>query len=76
LKRDVRHTTRSFYRYIFAIDPAAFGVEHDVLCGAFDAEGIGCWIGYETMRNYELFQPQKSNRPRQKPSPNILISSK
>ena len=30
LKRDERHTTRSFYRYIFAIDPAEFGVEHDV----------------------------------------------
>lgn len=61
LKRDDRHTTRSFYRYIFAIDPKEFGVEHDVLCGALDAEGIGCWVGYEAMRNYELFQPQKSN---------------
>ncbi|MFZ5856884.1 MAG: DegT/DnrJ/EryC1/StrS family aminotransferase [Chloroflexota bacterium] len=61
LKRDERHTTRSFYRYMFAIDPAAFGVEHDVLCGALDAEGVGCWVGYEAMHNYELFQPQKSN---------------
>jgi dTDP-4-amino-4,6-dideoxygalactose transaminase len=61
LKRDERHTTRSFYRYIFAIDPQQFGVEHDVLCGALDAEGIGCWVGYEAMHNYELFQPQKSN---------------
>lgn len=60
LKRDERHTTRSFYRYIFAIDPAAFGLEHDVLCGALDAEGIDCWAGYEAMHNYELFQPQKS----------------
>ncbi len=61
LKRDTRHTTRSFYRYIFAIDPNEFGVEHDVLCGALDAEGIGCWVGYEAMHNYELFHPQKSN---------------
>jgi len=61
LKRDERHTTRSFYRYIFAIDPAAFGVEHDVLCGALDAEGVDCWTGYEAMHNYDLFQPQKSN---------------
>lgn len=61
LKRDERHTTRSFYRYIFAIDPQQFGVEHDVLCGALDAEGVGCWVGYEAMHNYELFQPQKSN---------------
>ncbi len=60
LKRDERHTTRSFYRYIFAIDPEIFGVEHDVVCGALDAEGIGCWVGYEAMHNYELFQPQNS----------------
>jgi dTDP-4-amino-4,6-dideoxygalactose transaminase len=25
LKRDERHTTRSFYRFIFAIDPEKFG---------------------------------------------------
>ncbi len=60
LKRDPRHTTRSFYRYVFAIDPAEFGIEHDVLCAALDAEGVGCWTGYEAMHNYELFQPQKS----------------
>jgi dTDP-4-amino-4,6-dideoxygalactose transaminase len=60
LKHDERHTTRSFYRYIFAIDPNQFGVEHDVLCGALEAEGITCWTGYEAMNNYELFQPQKS----------------
>lgn len=60
LKRDPRHTTRSFYRYIFAIDPIEFGVEHDVLCAALDAEGVGCWVGYEAMHNYSLFQPLKS----------------
>jgi dTDP-4-amino-4,6-dideoxygalactose transaminase len=60
LKHDERHTTRSFYRYIFAINPKAFGVEHDLLCGALDAEGIDCWVGYEAMHNYQLFQPQKS----------------
>jgi len=60
LKHDERHTTRSFYRYIFAIDPNQFGVEHDVLCDALEAEGISCWTGYEAMNNYELFQPQKS----------------
>ena len=49
LPLDERHTTRSFYRYIFAINPAEFGVEHDVLCGALDAEGIECWVGYEAM---------------------------
>jgi dTDP-4-amino-4,6-dideoxygalactose transaminase len=61
LKRDERHTTRSFYRYIFAIDPQEFGLEHDVLCDALEAEGVDCWVGYEAMHNYELFQPQRSN---------------
>jgi dTDP-4-amino-4,6-dideoxygalactose transaminase len=60
LKRDPRHTTRSFYRYMFSINPEEFGVEHDVLCAALDAEGVGCWVGYEAMHNYTLFQPQKS----------------
>ena len=60
LKRDERHTTRSFYRYIFAIDPAEFGVEHGVLCSALDAEGVDCWTGYAAMHNYDLFQPQRS----------------
>ncbi|HXZ77364.1 MAG TPA: DegT/DnrJ/EryC1/StrS family aminotransferase, partial [Streptosporangiaceae bacterium] len=60
LKRDPRHTTRSFYRYMFAIHPKEFGVEHDVLCAALEAEGVDCWTGYEAMNNYKLFQPQKS----------------
>lgn len=60
LTHDERHTTRSFYRYIFAIDPQEFGVEHDILCAALDAEGVDCWVGYEAMHNYSLFQPQKS----------------
>jgi dTDP-4-amino-4,6-dideoxygalactose transaminase len=60
LRRDDRHTTRSFYRYIFAIKPEEFGVEHDVMCAALEAEGIDCWVGYEAMHNYKLFQPQKS----------------
>lgn len=60
LKRDERHTTRSFYRYIFAIQPQVFGVEHDVLCAALEAEGVDCWVGYEAMHHYSLFQPQKT----------------
>jgi hydrogenase/urease nickel incorporation metallochaperone HypA/DegT/DnrJ/EryC1/StrS aminotransferase family protein len=60
LKRDPRHTTRSFYRYIFAIKPQEFGMDHDLLYGALDAEGIDCWMGYAAMNNYTLFQPQKS----------------
>jgi L-glutamine:2-deoxy-scyllo-inosose/3-amino-2,3-dideoxy-scyllo-inosose aminotransferase len=60
LRRDPRHTTRSFYRYIFAIQPDEFGMEHDLLVGALDAEGVESWTGYEAMHNYSLFQPQKS----------------
>lgn len=60
LKRDPRHTTRSFYRYIFAINPQEFGMEHDLLVGALNEEGVDCWTGYEAMHNYTLFQPQKS----------------
>jgi dTDP-4-amino-4,6-dideoxygalactose transaminase len=76
MKRDERHTTRSFYRYIFAINPQEFGVEHDVLCGALDAEGIDCWIGYEAMHNYELFQPQKSKLAVPKAFPEYFDFSK
>lgn len=60
LRRDPRHTTRSFYRYIFAIDPPSFGLEHDLLCTALEAEGIACWIGYEAMHHYNLFRPLTS----------------
>jgi dTDP-4-amino-4,6-dideoxygalactose transaminase len=60
LKRDPRHTTRSFYQYIFAIKPEEFGVEHDVLCAALYAEGVVCETGYEAMHHYSLFQPQNS----------------
>lgn len=60
LPHDPRHTTRSFYRYVFAIDPATFGADHDVVCVALHMEGVPCWTGYEAMHNYELFQPQLS----------------
>jgi len=63
LKRDPRHTTRSFYRYIFAIDPKVFGAEHNVVCAALGAEGIPCWEGYQAMHHYELFQPGLSKLP-------------
>jgi hypothetical protein len=45
---------------MFAINPKEFGVEHDVMCAALDAEGVDCWVGYEAMHNYKLFQPLKS----------------
>jgi dTDP-4-amino-4,6-dideoxygalactose transaminase len=63
LQRDPRHTTRSFYRYILAIEPDVFGLDHDLLCAALDSEGIPCWTGYEAMNNYSLFQPRNSRLP-------------
>jgi hypothetical protein len=33
------------------------------VCEALDAEGIGCWVGYESMSDYELFQPSLSRMP-------------
>ncbi len=63
LRRDPRHTVRSFYRYVFAVQPEVFGVAHDVVCYALTAEGIPCWEGYEAMHHYSLFQPQASRLP-------------
>lgn len=64
LKRDERQTTRSFYRYIFAINPDQFGgATHDVVCAALHYEGIPCWVGYDAMHRYDLFQPQLSKLP-------------
>jgi len=63
LRRDPRHTTQSFYRYILAIDPATFSLAHDAVCYALEAEGIPCWAGYEAMHHYDLFQPGLSRLP-------------
>ena len=63
LKRDARHTTRSFYQYIFAIDPKIFKVKHDAVCYALEKEGIPAEVGYEAMHHYELFQPKLSRLP-------------
>jgi dTDP-4-amino-4,6-dideoxygalactose transaminase len=63
LIRDSRHTTRSFYRYVFAIDPAVFGVNHEAVCYALEMEGIPCWVGYEAMHHNETFQPLISKLP-------------
>jgi len=63
LRRDPRHTTRSFYHFIFAIVPEVFGAEHDEVCAALDAEGIPSDTGYSAMHNYKLFQPQLSKLP-------------
>jgi dTDP-4-amino-4,6-dideoxygalactose transaminase len=63
LKRDPRHTTRSFYRYIFAIDPEVFGMTRNAICLALHKEGIPVETGYEPMHRYDLFQPELSRLP-------------
>jgi dTDP-4-amino-4,6-dideoxygalactose transaminase len=63
LARDPRHTKRSFYRYIFAINPEQFGATHEVVSAALDAEGIPAGYGYPPMHHYDLFQPQLSKLP-------------
>jgi perosamine synthetase len=61
LRRDERHTRRSFYRYIFKIDPGQFGEQNNAaVCDALDAEGIPCWEGYDPMYRNPLFQPRLS----------------
>lgn len=60
LRRDERHTKRSFYQFNFAVVPEVFGAEHKEIAWALNAEGIPCDTGYEAMNNYTLFQPQLS----------------
>jgi dTDP-4-amino-4,6-dideoxygalactose transaminase len=63
LTRDTRHTRRSFYKYIFAVEPRVFGASHEAICLALYLEGIPCWQGYPAMHRYDLFQPQLSRLP-------------
>ncbi|MGD1922183.1 MAG: DegT/DnrJ/EryC1/StrS family aminotransferase [Pleurocapsa sp.] len=63
LKKDTRHSRRSFYKYIFAIEPKVFGAKHDAGCLALYLEGIPCWTGYPAMHRYDLFQPKRSRLP-------------
>lgn len=63
LKRDARHTTRSVYQYIFAVNPKIFKAKHDIVCYALEKEGIPCDVGYQAMHHYELFQPKLSHLP-------------
>ena len=57
LKRDLRLTKRSLYRYVFKIDPKYFGCTNKVFCHAMKVEGIPVDTGYPPMHQYELFQP-------------------
>lgn len=63
LRPDARLTRRAVFKYMFAIEPAVWGVEHRTVCAALDAEGLETSIGYEPMNHNELFQPQLSRLP-------------
>lgn len=63
LKHDLRHTTRSFYAFIFAIDPQAFGGGHEPVCAALRAEGIPAHAGYPPTHRDPLFNPRISRLP-------------
>jgi len=60
---DPRITRRSVFLYIFAIDPAVWGVDHHSVCAALEAEGLDASIGYPPMHRYDLFQPQRTRLP-------------
>ena len=63
LRRDPRHSARSFYCYIFAIDPDVWGFDHELFCQVLSREGIPSSVGYEAMNQYALFQPHLSRLP-------------
>jgi len=63
LKHDLRHTTRSFYSFIFAIDPQTYGADHERVAAALRAEGIPAHAGYPPLHQDPLFQPSRSRLP-------------
>ena len=63
LKHDLRHTSRSFYAFIFAIDPQAFGGGHEPVAEALRAEGIPAHAGYPPTHHDPLFNPRLSRLP-------------
>ena len=64
MPRDARITRWSFYNYILAIDPGAFGgATNEIVCAALEAEGIPAEVQYPPMSRYELFQPSLSRLP-------------
>ncbi len=63
LRRDPRHTTRSFYMFGFALDIDQYGGNKQKVINALQAEGIACSDGYPAMNHYDLFQPSKSRLP-------------
>ncbi len=64
MPHDDRITRWSFYNYLIAIDPEAFGgATNEVVAAAMEAEGIPAEVQYPSMNRYELFQPSLSKLP-------------
>jgi dTDP-4-amino-4,6-dideoxygalactose transaminase len=64
MPHDERITRWSFYNYILAIEPDAFGgATNELVCAAMEAEGIPAEVQYPSMNRYELFQPSLSRLP-------------
>jgi len=64
MPHDRRITRWSFYNYILAIDPDAFGgATNEVVAYALEAEGIPVEVQYPPMSRYDLFQPSLSRLP-------------
>jgi dTDP-4-amino-4,6-dideoxygalactose transaminase len=64
MPHDERITRWSFYNYVLAIDPDAFGGRtNETVCEAMEAEGIPAEVQYPPMSRYELFQPSLSRLP-------------
>ena len=64
MAHDPRITRWSFYNYIFAIDPDAFGgATNGSVAAALEAEGIPAEVQYPPMSRYDLFDPSRSRLP-------------
>ena len=61
---DPRNTRRSFWKYMIAIDPDAFGgADNTTVCAALEAEGVGADVAYPSLSRDPLFQPSLSRLP-------------
>jgi dTDP-4-amino-4,6-dideoxygalactose transaminase len=64
MPRDPRISRWSFYNYIFAIEPEAFGgATNEVVAYALEREGVAAEVQYPPMSRYDLFQPSRSRLP-------------
>lgn len=64
MPHDERITRWSFYNYIVAIEPEAFGgATNEVVAAALEAEGVPAEVQYPPLNRCELFQPSLSRMP-------------